>query len=265
MDNNKIDQNILIDKIKMLKFKDIDLFIAFKLSDIDILNLSIVNKYCYKIYDNNFFGKLIEKRYPTVNTFDNSNKRLFVHIIYCLRKLKDINYIYTSGNPIVIYDIITTNDYPYILADSVRKNELALVKETFNNDDYFFDEYDSILSIAVQKNNFEILKYLIETGEIIANKEGTVFYHEANNFYWSFQDACKLGNIEIVKFLIEHKAMLNSGYNTPILNAAINGHFNIIKILVENNVTILDKEFLVNTIRKSGYSDIADYIIKYCE
>lgn len=238
-------------------YKDLDRFIISKLSDKDILSVSVINKYFYTICNNDFFRKIVKERYPTVLYED---KRTLVNILYCIERMNSMfQYRYKFGNPITqlgLFHKYGWFDYDLLLIESANAGELALVQETFNSEIWPSDHIYFQIALSYAANNIEIVKYLVSTAK---DNEESNHYHYSN-FIGGFERACWIGNVEVVEYLIEHNAMLDSGYNTPIKNAAVNGHLSIVKILLEKGVDIIDFEHLFQTVSTNEHKDIVEYI-----
>uniref|UniRef100_A0A7N5ZPJ2 Euchromatic histone-lysine N-methyltransferase 2 n=1 Tax=Anabas testudineus TaxID=64144 RepID=A0A7N5ZPJ2_ANATE len=112
---------------------------------------------------------------------------------------------------------------------------------------------------AIINNHIEVARYLIQNGACVYHSDG----------YTGLHHAAKLGNLEIVKMLLETgqvdvNAQDNGGW-TPIIWAAEHKHVDVIKVLLNRgaDVTINDKELNVclHWAAYAGNVDIAELVL----
>jgi len=130
--------------------------------------------------------------------------------------------------------IITTNKNNTALGEAIYYNNLPIVKilmEQGADVNLGFFDGESPLSIAINKNNKEMVKYLIDCGVHI-NNQGNIYKH------W---DAGPLGhavtnnNLDMVKFLIENGAEVNV---EAIIGAIESKNKEMVQYLVEHGADI---------------------------
>lgn len=124
---------------------------------------------------------------------------------------------------------------------AIKKGEyelvLRMIKEhpkvltAYNTDD------ESLLHIAAETENIEILKLLIEQGlDVNIGRKNETITHVT-----PIHNAVEKGSIKTVKWLIEHGADIDTGYGvhaTPLILAAGKGNLEIIKLLLESGADI---------------------------
>uniref|UniRef100_A0A8D3E9E9 Histone-lysine N-methyltransferase EHMT2 n=1 Tax=Scophthalmus maximus TaxID=52904 RepID=A0A8D3E9E9_SCOMX len=112
---------------------------------------------------------------------------------------------------------------------------------------------------AIINNNIEVARYLVQNGACVYHEDG----------YTGLHHAAKLGNLEIVRMLLETGQVdvnaQDSGGWTPIIWAAEHKHVDVIKTLLNRgaDVTISDKELNVclHWAAYAGNVDIAELVL----
>lgn len=129
------------------------------------------------------------------------------------------------------------DDYPTLLLKSMITGNRRLAMTLIENEvriDIKSKLNDNVLLLAVAKNDLEMVRLILDKCEELLDEPGPK-NHTALTL------SCKLGNIEIVKFLmakganVEHKTKCGS---SPIIYASLYGRNDIIKLLLKNNVNI---------------------------
>ncbi|MGE7184022.1 ankyrin repeat domain-containing protein [Peribacillus sp. NPDC006672] len=89
------------------------------------------------------------------------------------------------------------------------------------------------LHIAAAYGRLEIIEYLINTG-IDTNAQGGTFSTNA------LERAATKGHLDIAEYLINQNAEIDTSEpdRNPLFAAIYGGHFEIVKLLVENNIDI---------------------------
>ncbi len=115
------------------------------------------------------------------------------------------------------------------------------------------------LMLAAEKNQLEIVKYLLEKSNNAYERPGTSILIPA-----SFR-----GHQELVKYLIEKGVDINTKGNnnkTVLMFASYNGHLEIVKFFVENGADINLKDNNGDTAviwaLVNDHKEIADYLIE---
>ena len=147
----------------------------------------------------------------------------------------------------------------------VKNNDLEMAELLINNDAYAGREYGyeytySLTDIAInENNNLEMLKLLIESGDIDTERTLIPNAAEAQNIemikylisigqnvneqgfadgFWinsPMKIAAEKGNAEIVQFLLDNEADLNSS-DDYIYNAVNYGNYDVVKLLIDNDI-----------------------------
>ncbi|MCR9235008.1 MAG: ankyrin repeat domain-containing protein [bacterium] len=124
-------------------------------------------------------------------------------------------------------------------------------------------ENETLLGIAANDNQFEIVKLLVESGADInnRNKYGTPIFAAV----WS-------GNPEIVDYLIKKGVggTINCGCQqgwTPLHKAARKGYLDIVKLLIQAGADVNSIDNIGSTpldhAATFGFSDVANFLIKH--
>jgi ankyrin repeat protein len=91
----------------------------------------------------------------------------------------------------------------------------------------------------------------------------TIFYQTFEIDQTALHAACKNGNIDIVNSLLQCNSSMNlcdiTGF-TPLCNACIEGHTDIVQILLDNNCDI---HGAINGACEGGYKDIVEIFNHY--
>lgn len=105
------------------------------------------------------------------------------------------------------------------------------------------------LHVACDYNRLEIVKKLVELG-IDVNKVSRAMNASA------IEDACSKGNIEIVQYLLEKGAILDTTTSeaNPLFSAIYEGHINIVKILICEGIDISKKYLMSGGVNIDAYN-----------
>lgn len=128
-------------------------------------------------------------------------------------------------------------------------------------ENYVNSNKKTILHNAIKKENYFIVKYLIEEKKQNINAKDC-------NLTTPLHIACKNSNEKIVKFLIENGATfsIDRGNRTPIYYAVINNNIEILKILIENNADVNYIDYAGNNLleyaNKYDHYDIINFLIE---
>lgn len=160
-----------------------------------------------------------------------------------------------------------------------EESNLKEILEFKNRKNLTQSDIDSAFIAAIEKENWDLVKYLLEKNANIhakipyTNRSILNGIYENGNIeifrlifpkltYKEKKDALivasMFGNIDIVKFLIQNKVNPNStvdGYS-PLMRAAF-GHLEVVKYLVENRAN-------VNAIDPAGYTSLG-YAARFCQ
>ncbi|XP_046547141.1 putative ankyrin repeat protein RF_0381 [Haliotis rubra] len=159
------------------------------------------------------------------------------------------------------------------------------------------DDKETILHVACQGGNVEIIQYLLTQDTVGIDKQDengwTPVMHAAKGGHEAVFDvlvdkgadlspvdgdketilhvACEGGNVEIIKYLLKHDIVnINcqdgKGW-TPIMHAAMSGHKGVFDVLVEGGADLsLVGDYKMNTLYaacKGGNVEITQYLLKH--
>lgn len=180
-------------------------------------------------------------------------------------QMKEVNF---SEN---VFDLMhSRNDHQFVkeLFDLVIKNNLAAGKyiakinrcefeEEFLkgvSENVVLNEETSFLNIAFllcscrYDSLLFFIKRLVSFGTDIHYDEDTPLFQ-----------ACRFGQLEVVKFLVRKGCKINSHGNLMLHTAIINNHLGMVKYLVENGANIFDESLQVSM--KNNNPRITEYLI----
>lgn len=104
--------------------KDVDKKILQKLEDIDLFSMILTNKYLYNLTDDVFWRNRLSIKYPNTISYkpDEQNwKRYYLNVVYYIDNLrKEKEFIYTQGDPFIIYNFLFKRIYVTSLEDNIR-------------------------------------------------------------------------------------------------------------------------------------------------
>jgi len=71
----------------------------------------------------------------------------------------------------------------------------------------------------------------------------------------------ELGNLQMVKMIIENSASIHTNNDYALSNAAYHGHLNIVKYLVENGADIhAVGDYVLRHAARNGHLDVVKYL-----
>lgn len=130
---------------------------------------------------------------------------------------------------------------------AAKKGHINIVEYLKNKTDITF--MDNIILIeAVEKNHIKMVEYLIQNGCNIMARENS-----------AIEIAVKNGNLDMLKLIIKYGGSVKNAFNV----ASINGRFEIIQYLVNNNIIdITNPSFDIVLAAAWGHLDIVKYLLK---
>ena len=167
----------------------------------------------------------------------------------------------------------------HALINCANRGNLEQIKYFLANGADVNFEYSCILSYALLNKHLEVAKYFIANGlyintqsislseiyEVDLNKEAREFLR----LYVTFFESASNGNLEAIKeCVLQNDVFVNAKNNngeTALVLASINGHFEIVKYLVEHgaDVNVQDKwdwTALINA-SHNGHLEIVKYLV----
>lgn len=221
--------------VQLTGVKDTDLLILQKLNDTDLLQACLVNKAINKACkDESFWRNRSLEKYPLPSKYklEKETWRRFY--------LKLIHYTTKYGNLI------------HLLRQACFIGDLSLVVYSLEQNKANVNMGNNLpLMFANQGSYYEIMKYLILNG---ADPNANA----ADALKWQ----CAHGNLDIVRFLIEHGSLshINASDSLPLRWAATKNHTDIVKYLLDNGANIHGKN--EETLKRySGRGDLE--MVKY--
>jgi len=152
------------------------------------------------------------------------------------------------------------------MREAIKHNELGTVKYLVdNNDDLLNVEtvFGTFLHDASRYGKYDIAKYFVDCGMDVNKKGGT---REGT----ALTEAAFEGYMNIVELLYENGAIpvVSSFSANPLFAAIYNGHFEVVRFLVENGIDLkvyyaigdLDKVDAYEYARQYGQTEIANYL-----
>ena len=124
-----------------------------------------------------------------------------------------------------------------VFLNACINNDIELVKKMIKQGVDIHAENDRAISRAACCLNFDIVKLLVENG-VDPNTEDI----EGSVLYW----AAFSGDVNAVKFLVEHGADINIEYGMALYPATMYGHMDVIKYLLDNGLIVTDDNHQVD-------------------
>jgi hypothetical protein len=183
-----------------LKVKDLDREIALRLNNTDFLKVGFLNRYMYKIYEEDrylLYKKRLQKYYPDSikikDVYKENWKEYYVSVVKTICRLKHYDFDYKFGNPfkqlMILQNIGNAKLKSSILYYGIVHNELALVKYAIETGNIIRKYH--VLD-AASLDDPSILKYLLEKGA------PTYFF---NQYYWErISPSCREFLKDLLKF-----------------------------------------------------------------
>jgi ankyrin repeat protein len=135
---------------------------------------------------------------------------------------------------------------------------------------YNSDEADYWMQKAVMRNKLHFIVLLVELGadvnrSAVPSNQGNAFNQPEGPILWAASE----GHTEIVRWLLDHSAMINHVVNgkprcLPLIYAATGGHFEVVKLLVEHGADVHATWDGLNAAEKAkdyGHFAIHEYLI----
>lgn len=159
--------------------KDTDREILSKLeSDRDLLNACSLNKYTWKLCDDNFFRNRLIAKYPDAVKYNKKGKwkEYYLSTIYYInRMLEEHEFVYKTGNPQTYYDILFKTQHMHVkLEKAAENNYLDLVNFLLNNSRPSIRHIDigNILGGAAVNNNVDMIQHFLKEADTNALTQG---------------------------------------------------------------------------------------------
>ena len=138
-------------------------------------------------------------------------------------------------------------------------------KKENNSEEYSSDDLNKafLSAIEISNPNLEAVRLFLESGADINSKDLNAKYNENKT---ALILAASNGHYEIVKFLIDKEAELNAKDqhdSTALIYASRNGHFEIVKYLVENGAELNARNVNVQSALMIAYEYKNYGIVKY--
>ena len=204
--------------------------------DRTLLNmLSVSKKFAEKLENDNFFEQLLNKRYPFLLEFINTEesfKNFYLRKIYYISKIEEkykLPYYQLKGyDPEYFYNFyIYLENPPYnadikkyllqdILLTAAKVGNINVAKEALK---YYKFNLNGALSLAASYGQLDMLKFLISQG--------------ADDYDRALEEAANSGQLEIIKYLVEKYHLRD--FNNAIEIARENNHQDILEYLEKIN------------------------------
>ncbi|AUV58887.1 ankyrin repeat protein [Bandra megavirus] len=124
------------------------------------------------------------------------------------------------------------------------------------------DVYGAInpsLIIAIENNNFETIKILLES---IPDKDYRIKYINSHNGF-ALSYVCKRNGLDIAKYLIDSGADISVNNNYCLKRAARKGHINMVKLLVDNGADIHTRhEYALRWSARNNHLETFEYLLQ---
>ena len=126
----------------------------------------------------------------------------------------------------------TMNVWPSLLYAAASDGDVAMVRNLIDRgasvDWYHPDTGMSALAIAVHKGHTGVVDVLAKHGASVTNAHDEIAAEEP------IIHACRYGNLEMVRTLINHGATLNFARVSPLVTAAVNNQAPVVELLLNH-------------------------------
>lgn len=233
--------------------KDVDRLILQKLTDEDLFNTLLVNKYANSLASEDFWrNRAMSKGIDIYKKTDENWKQFYLRSVYYIAKMKEkYNFEYTGGDFKKQYYHLRNypgkDDLLYYMA---KNGELSLVKHAIKNGAKIHSREDGALRVASTYGHLNVVKYLLD------HKADIHAYEDE-----PLRKASENGDLELVKYLVDHGASIWP--SRAFLSAASKGHLDIVKYLHSqgiHNIQPANIQQALEVATKNNYNDIVEYI-----
>ena len=193
--------------------------------------------------------------------------------------LEVVKYLIENGANIHAKDV-------YALRRASEIGNLEIVKFIVNNGTNICAYFNDALYYSSMNGHIEVVKFLVENeGDIFSKNGDNDLRMISNNGYlasikhlidnidkqkyicshynYCFINAAENGHIEVVKFLAENKANIHSYSDKALRSAAKNGHLEVVKFLVENGADIhVNSDEALHLSSTFTHEDVVKYLIE---
>lgn len=139
------------------------------------------------------------------------------------------------------------------LKKAIRMGNMEKLEEAVR-DGAEVDLYD--LSMAVERGNFDIVKYLVGEKVVELESRPQKLYGDADMSAWVVITAAYIGRLDILKFLVENGAPI---HDEAIYDAISGGHLDVVEYLVGKGVPIDDGD--LKRAASGGHLDVVKYLL----
>lgn len=157
----------------------------------------------------------------------------------------------TNGVIILLKNIIfSKGTIADIFIQSVKSNQLPIVRFIFGN--HLVSLYDvyAVLKIAVEYDRFSIIKYFIDQDIDISIEDDILL-----------RKAVKLNNVSIAELLIENGANIHSREDIVLRTAVELNNFEMVKMLLEHGANVnIKRNWPLRKAELEGFDKIATFI-----
>lgn len=116
-------------------------------------------------------------------------------------------------------------------------------------------------------DDIHIFKFAVERGyEILVRdfvERNINFVHVEDD--WALSSSCRHGNLDLVKYLVEQGAIIQTSMGSdPLVGAATNGHLDILSYLIERGADVNGWPYCaLNQAVKYGQLEIVEYLVNH--
>ena len=201
--------------------KDVDREILSKLEeDKDLLNACSVNKYAWKLCDDNFFRNRLIRKYPDAVKYNKNGKWKEYYlktIFYISRLFEEYNFVYKTGDPKIYYDILFKTQYTHVqLEEAAENNYLDLVNFLLSIQPVFmrYIYIQHVIGGAALNNRIDVIDHFLKEANVNALNHGLLSAIRGNHYNLvtlfverganSFEVAIKLAEISNNQKMVDY-------------------------------------------------------------
>ena len=159
-----------------------------------------------------------------------------------------LQYASKYGHEAVVEYLLQQGSFSLIaFHNAIKYNKFSIVKLFLKyHNHYTFYE----IMLATEYDHLEIFK---------------LFKYMDSDIFQLFQRACRFGSLEIAKYIttFTDKSIITSNKNYSIRFASKNGHYEIVKFLLENNADIhTDDDYPIRIASQKGHLKVVELLIE---
>jgi ankyrin repeat protein len=200
------------------------------------------------------------------------------------KKFKNLGMKIDYDSSFLVYKFYIENKFKLtdlgiiVVKTAAETGNIEVIRYLLENgiDIHAYNDY--LICSAIGRKNLDLFKFLVEKNpcetyqKALLNNSAIYNYLDGVKHMVELFDirvrsialtyAARFGNIEIVKFLKDHGAVISFNTDSALVWASLNGHLNIVKYLVKNGAIInADNNNALKAASENGHLEVVEYLI----